>query len=101
MNTRSQHLAQRRQQLIAQSIALRSDLALQAEYLRHPVTSIQVGLRVLNRLRRHPEWIAGAALALAVIKPRRLSSLLRAGTAGLRTWRKLMPALQNMMGKHD
>jgi hypothetical protein len=99
MSTRLELLARRRQQLIAESIALRSDLQMQGGNLGHSFTTVQVGLRVLDRIRKHPEWIAGAALGLALIKPRRLSSLLRMGTAGMRTWRKVMPLLQHVRGR--
>jgi hypothetical protein len=98
MNTRSELLALRRQRLIAQSLALRSDLALQGEYLGHSLASAQIGLRLLDRIRKHPEWIAGAVIGLTLIKPRRLSSLLQMGTLGLRTWRNVTPALRNLMG---
>lgn len=99
MSARSEMLAQRRRQLIAQSIALRSDLALQGEYLGHSLTSVQIGVRLLDRIRKHPGWLAGAALGLALVKPRRLSSLLQLGTAGLRTWRQVTPVLQNLIAR--
>ena len=99
MSTRAEVLAQRRQRLIAQSIALRSDLQLQGESLGHSFSTAQIGLRVLDRIRRHPEWIAGAALGLVLVRPRRLSALLQMGTAGLRTWRQIMPLLQHMRSR--
>lgn len=99
MTARSEVLARRRRQLIAQSIALRSDLAMQGEYLEHSLCTAQIGLRVLDRIRQHPEWIAGAALGLALIKPRRLSALLQMGTVGLRAWRQVTPLLQHMIGR--
>jgi hypothetical protein len=99
MSLRSEMLARRRQQLIAQSIALRSDVALQGQYLGHSLGTAQIGLRVLDRVRKHPEWIAGAALGLALIKPRRLSALLQMGTVGLRTWRQVTPLLQYVIGR--
>ena len=99
MNTRSQMLELKRRQLLAQSDALRSDLATQGESLGRTLTSMQIGLRVLNRVRKHPEWIAGAAIGLALIKPRRLSSLLQMGTVGLRTWRVITPVLHSLIAR--
>jgi hypothetical protein len=99
MSLRSEMLARRRQQLIAQSIALRSDVALQGQSLGHSLGTAQIGLRVLDRVRKHPEWIAGAALGLALIKPRRLSALLQMGIVGLRTWRQVTPLLQHVIGR--
>jgi hypothetical protein len=99
MTSRPEMLAQQRQRLIAQSIALRSDVAMQGEHLDHSLGTAQIALRVLDRVRKHPEWIAGAAIGLMLIKPRRLSALLRMGTAGLRTWRQLTPLLQHMINR--
>jgi hypothetical protein len=99
MSARSEMLARKRQELIAQSIALRSDVALQGEYLGHSLSTAQIGLRMLDRIRKHPEWVAGAALGLVLIKPRRLSAFLRMGTVGLRTWRQVTPLLHHVMGR--
>jgi hypothetical protein len=99
MNIHARILAKRRQQLLARSLALRADLELQREQVAASLSAAETGLRVLDRLRRHPEWIAGVALGLALIKPRRLSLMMRLGSAGLRTWRQAMPILQNLRAR--
>lgn len=101
MMTRAEFLARRRRQLVTQSAALRTELALQAAHLNHTLVSAEAGLRVLNRVRKHPGWIAAAGFALALIRPRRLSSLLRSGSVGLRAWRNTMPVLQHIIGRRN
>ncbi len=75
----------------------RADLALQIEPLTHTMNSVEVGLRIVDRVRQHPGWIAAAVVGLMAIRPRRLSSFLRLGSAGLRTWRMLRPSLQLLL----
>jgi len=93
-NTRAELLGRRRRDLIAACAMQREDMASQAQSLKHVMTSFDAGLRILNRIERHPGWLAVAAGGLMVIRPRRLSALLRLGTAGLRTWRQWAPVLQ-------
>lgn len=97
MKTRAEFLAWKRQRLVAECIGQRSDLALQLQPLVHTLDSIETGVRIADRVRRHPEWIAGIAVGLVVITPRRLSSMFRSGTTLLRTWRSVAPALQMLM----
>ena len=94
LNTRAELLARRRRDLIAACAMQREDIASQAQSLQHVMTSFDAGLRILNRIERHPGWLAAAAGGLMAIRPRRLSSLLRLGTAGLRTWRQWSPVLR-------
>ncbi|WP_019139504.1 YqjK family protein [Noviherbaspirillum massiliense] len=101
MNAHARMLAQRRQQLVALSRAQRADLADQIQSLNHSAIAMGIGLRILDRVRRHPEWLLGLAFALAAIKPRRLSSALRLGAEGLRTWRNVMPMLQNALLRRE
>lgn len=94
MKTRAEMLALRRQMLLAECDMQRHELALEMRPLVLGAESLQVGLRIVGKTRRHPEWIALAALGLAMIKPRRLSSLMRLGSAGMRMWRQVKPLLQ-------
>jgi hypothetical protein len=98
MTTRAELLALRRLHLLAECDAQRVDLLLQARPFGHALTSLETGVRIVDRVRRHPGWIAAAALGLMAIRPRRLSALLRAGSSGLRGWRALAPLLQNLRG---
>ncbi len=72
----------------------RADLSLQMTPLRHDLLSVEAGLRIVERAGRHPGWLAAAAIGLMLVRPRRLSSLLRLASAGLRTWRTLGPVLR-------
>ncbi len=94
MKTRAELLASRRQRLIAECLMQRADLAQQMQPLGHTLQAMGTGLRILDRVRRHPGWIAAVALGLMIIRPSRLSSLLRLGSTGLRTWRLIAPSLQ-------
>jgi|GEM_PF-1806341 len=94
LKTRAELLAWKRQQLIAESLAQRADLALQLQPLGQRLESMQTGWRIIGRIGRHPGWIAALAAGLFFVTPRRLSSVFRLGSAGLRTWRSLAPTLQ-------
>lgn len=99
MMTRAQLLEWKRQQLLAESAAQRADLAVQMQSLTRSLESVQTGLRIVDRLRKHPEWIGALALALVALTPRRLSSFFRLGTFGLRAWRFVVPALRMLSPK--
>lgn len=72
---------------------MRAGLILELAPLSHRLRAVDGAMRILAHLRRHPEWLAGAALALALLKPRRVSNWLRGLRIGLRTWRQLAPHL--------
>lgn len=99
MNTRAELLALRRNHLVAQCHAQRADLVLQLQPLENALHSMRIGLRIANRLRQQPGWIAGGIALLMAITPRRLSSLFRYGTLGLRSWRSLAPGLRMLLGR--
>jgi hypothetical protein len=101
MKTRAALLAAKRQQLLAESRVRRADIALQLQPLAHSLTSLDAGLRIVKRISKHPGWIAAVALGIAALKPSRLSSFFRAGTAGLRTWRQIRPVVQQLMALRD
>lgn len=92
--TRAEFLEWKRQQLLAASAAQRVEVVAHLQSLAHSVDSVQIGLRIADRVRRHPEWIAAAVLGVMAITPRRLSALVRVGTLGLRAWRFIAPALR-------
>lgn len=93
MKTRAELLAWKRQLLLAECHAQRGDLAMQIRPLVRTLESVEAGARIVRRIGRHPEWIAGVALGIAIIRPRRLSSFFRSGAMLLRTWRSVAPAL--------
>jgi hypothetical protein len=64
-------LARRQQQLLIRSAELRVMLAQQAQVLQAPLAvadQVRAGVRWL---RQHPQWPLGAALVLALRRPRR------------------------------
>ena len=94
MKSRAELLALRREMLMEECRLQRRQLAIDMQPLMLGAESLQVGLRIAGKARQHPEWIAIAAIGLAMIKPRRLSSFMRLGTAGMRMWRQVRPLLQ-------
>jgi hypothetical protein len=96
MMTRAEQLALRRQRLVAECILQRADLSMQAQPLQHSLTSAAIGLRIADRVRRHPGWLAALGLGLFMVRPVRLSNLLRVGTGGLRLFRQVTPLLQQL-----
>ncbi|GAB3547919.1 hypothetical protein GCM10027343_27710 [Noviherbaspirillum agri] len=100
MNSRADLLEWKRQQLLAECDAQRMELAVQLDSLNYQVETIQTGLRIMDRVRRHPGWIATAVVALFAITPRRLSAAIQSGTSLLRAWRMAAPALRMLMQRH-
>lgn len=99
MKTRAEFLAWRRRQLLAESSALRAELVQQLRPWTYRLESMESGLRIAGRLKRHPGWIAGAAAALVLLTPRRLSSLLQLGVMGLRSWQSIAPTVRMLLDR--
>jgi len=100
INSRADLLEWKRQQLLAECDAQRADLAAQLDFLNDTLGSVQIGLRIMDRVRQHPGWIAAMIAVLVAITPRRLSSLMRIGTSLLRSWRQTAPMLRMLMQRH-
>ncbi|HVL77157.1 MAG TPA: YqjK family protein [Noviherbaspirillum sp.] len=83
--------------LLAQSAALRIELARSMRPLGYQLRSAESGARSLARLQFHPEWIAGAMMVIALLRPERISSWVRGMTHGLRTWRRFAPLLEGVL----
>jgi hypothetical protein len=88
---RAERLAARRRRLVAQSQALRTELTLQLKPLSQSLATVDSGMRIFTRIRQHPEWIAGALIALVLLRPSRVARGVRGALLGLRTWRRLAP----------
>ena len=99
MRTRAEFLAWKRRQLLAESGAQRAELVQQLRPWIARLESVESGLRIAGRLRRHPGWIAGTAAAVLLLTPRRLSSLIRLGVSGLRSWQSIAPAVKMLLGR--
>ena len=99
MRTRAELLAWKRRQLLAESGAQRAELLRQLRPLAYRLESMDTGLRILTRIRQHPGWIAGAAAGILLLTPRRISSLLRLGASGLRSWQSIAPTVRMLLNQ--
>ncbi|NEX61439.1 YqjK family protein [Noviherbaspirillum galbum] len=99
MNERALYLARKRQMLLVECAMQREDLLQQAVPLAYTLQAAETGVRIVDRVRRHPGWIAAAVAGLAIIRPKRLSAALRLGTTGLRAWRQWSPAVMRIVGE--
>ena len=95
----SEVLARRRELLIARCAAQRNALTVQRQALLEKLAAFDIGLSLFERFKKNPAWIAGLAVGLAVIKPRRLLPLLQTGLLAWQTLRTLAPALKNIVGR--
>ena len=79
MNRKLAQLAARRQRLVALVAAQRSGLVHDIEPWRARLALADRGVAIFQTVRRHPAWLVGAALLLAVLRPRRASNWLQRG----------------------
>lgn len=93
---RRQALVQRQQALLQQSAALRLSLELQLLPWRPTLHVADQVRSAWSWVRAHPEWVAGAALVVVVLRPTRA---LRWGMrlwSGLRLWQQVQRRLQTL-----
>jgi hypothetical protein len=64
-------LALRQQQLLSRSEALRSALAVQAQVLEAPLAAADLARAIAQWLYEQRIWIAGATVAVLIVRPRR------------------------------
>lgn len=86
----------RKHQLQLRSRALRAQLGYQFVPVSHSFNAMESGLRILDRLRAHPEWVVGALFALALLGPARIGAHVRGLTLGLRGWQRFAPLLARL-----
>lgn len=98
MMSHSEELARRRELLIARCGAQRNALAMQGHVLVGKLSAFDIGLTLLQRLKKNPGWIAGLVVGLVVIKPRRLLPLLQSGLLAWQAFYTLAPTLKKTMG---
>jgi hypothetical protein len=79
MRYRSEELAAKRQRLIAKVAVQRVELAHQMQPWRERMAVADKGISVVRTAGRHPLLLAGAALLLAVWRPRRTVKVLQYG----------------------
>lgn len=76
MNKTLIQLADRRNHLIAQTIAQRLVLAQNIEAWRMPLSRADQGLAALRYIKNHPVWIVGGSILLVVLRLGRARKLL-------------------------
>jgi len=81
-------LAQRRERLLQRSAVLRVQLAQDGRALQAPLALADTVREGWHWLRRHPEWPAGAALLLVLLKPRRAWRWASRGWWAWRVWQR-------------
>ena len=72
MSERLIQLAERRATLIAKAETQRDALSQAAVPLRVPLALMDRGLAGINYLKLHPEWLAGGAVLMLALRPRRI-----------------------------
>ncbi len=95
MNARLLELAERRATLTARAAAQRAALARQLAPWRVPLAVVDQGVAAVRYLKSHPELLAGIAVFVAVIRPRRVMGWLRSGWM---VWRIVRVVKQRLPG---
>lgn len=81
-------LALRRARLLERSAALRTALVDDARAFLPALRAVDAGAAGWRWLRAHPQWLVGAAVALAVARPRRGLRWAMRGWSAWRIYRK-------------
>jgi len=89
MRYRSEELAAKRQRLVAKAAVQRAELAYQMQPWRERMAVADKGISVVRTVGRHPLLLAGAALLLAVWRPRRAVKVLQYGWVAWQLVREL------------
>lgn len=89
MNPKLALLAERRRHLVEQAAAQRTALARNVEPWRARLARVDQGVAVFRTIGRHPAWMIGAVLLLAVWRPRRAGKWLQRGWLVWRIGRRL------------
>lgn len=89
MNTNAKllELAERRAMLVSRAAAQRKELAQALTPWHGPLAVVDRGVSVFRYLRQHPALLAGAMVGVAVLRPKRVFSLVRSGWVA---WRMAM-----------
>ena len=82
-------LAQRREQLVARCNAQREVFATQNQGVTGALSGIDLGMRLVQRVKQSPIMMAALVAAVVVIKPLRIIPLVRAGLGVWQTVRSM------------
>lgn len=89
MTDRLAELALKKQRLLARSADLRDRMGMHAEGLT-PLLHAADRLRAAaEAIRRHPEWVAGAAVLIVILRPRFIWRWVQRGFVGWRVWKSV------------
>jgi hypothetical protein len=90
MSGKRDRLSDRRERLVAQAAMQRNALVRDMERWRTPLALADQGLAALRYIKYHPQWLIGAVLLLAALRPRRVGKWLGSGLVSLRMMRRLL-----------
>ena len=89
MNHRLLELALKRERLIERCGGQRERLVETSRGLRRLCAAGDRAMAAGRSLRRNPEWVIAASVALAVVRPKRAWRLLKSGFVAWRIWRAI------------
>jgi hypothetical protein len=89
----------RRAQLLARAAVERERISVQLRAWEAPLALADRGLAAARYIRRHPQWIIGLAVVLAILRPRRALAWARNGLVAWRTWRWLSNSLRGLAAR--
>lgn len=91
---------QRQQQLLVRSDQLRRRLTDDMQVLQRPLALVDQVRQGWQWLRAHPEVLAGGALLLALLRPRRAWRLASRAWAGWQLWRRVQRLQQGWTARN-
>lgn len=105
MSRSAAELAQRRQQLLAESAARREELHVYAQGVNRQLNTLETGLNFASRIWRQPFLMAGIVLGLAWLKPQRYVQPLKSAWSIWNSAQKfmpiVMPLVQNLFARKN
>lgn len=97
MNQRLMELALKKQRLQLQAAAQRLELAQRLQAWAPAFAAADAVAGGLRWLKTHPQWLAGAAAVLLVVRPRAFFRWLRRGFFAWQAWRRARRALETLL----
>lgn len=92
-------LEQRRRELIARCAEQRKRVGLQVSEWRHSLSPEELTHSALYAVKRYQPWIIGSALAVLILKPRRIANAVKHATAAAATFRTMAPLIETVQHK--
>ena len=77
----------KRAQLLARAAVERERISAQLRAWEAPLALVDRSVAAARYIRRNPQWIIGAAIVFAVLRPRRAFAWARRGLIAWRAWR--------------